>query len=992
MKRFLSVRSIALALVAVAVLGVLALASAQTLTVEAPPGRLAQPGDYVTLVFLVRSASDMTVALDATSNHDWQLLGPAPTARLSGGTTEPVAITVAVPSDASATEPDEVTLTAVGSGQQVSATTRLEVARHLDLHLETPEQVAVGATLTVTVRNAGNVPATGIVTVTAGQQQVGTNSVTVQPGKSAQVGYPVKQEARYQVTLSRDGTELAVRFVDTIVHGPPKRSTFTLAGTAYATLDTNLAWQTSVDLQGRLSDYATTKVRLRADRPLSSHVQFRSDRFGVSIGQLWNDPLGLQTLDGFGLAALATPGAFAFEGSASWLQADQFAGRLELGYRRALEGVSIAGSLGMQAGKATAGGTMTGTFDGGKASLDASYDGDRLTAAFTMIAGDASGSYRVDASVYDGFTPFGRFNASASYRSGTTSAYITGTAPLGSEAVAQLSATATTRISGLWGGALDGAVEAGIPQSFATLRYQPDPASNVRPQVSAGVTYRTDGLGWGVTTDARLALGGSGADPGWSGSLEGRTQYFPAVDVIYGRLSARALANLPPLTLFASTGWDLGTGGVGIGAGTIFSGGPWTLQANAGASYAAGSAQPWSATLQMQGTFAFDLAVPEGVVQAAGGRRLGTLIVRVRADGEPLEGVGLAVGRYRLETRADGTSTTRLPPGHVDVAVDLSRLAANLQLEGPGTRSVTLKEGTVTTVDFTLHRTAAVRGRVLIDSNGDGVADPGARGVAATLVVIDALSQAHSVTTAEDGSYLVRGLPTGATTVSVERVPPGSAVVGSSKRAVQLVAGTTGEADFLVQPATARATVFGGAELRIRAIKPEEATVPPGSAPLLAITTVGRPDRVTVSANGRSLVATRIGPDTWRVRLPVPAGAIGVDDFEVIAVKGTTTATRSAELIIDAKAPMLTIASLGVVKAGTSAAVHVRAVFDATNVTAHLVGGATINLAETAPGRWRGDLPVASDTPAGLVDVQVVATRTDGPTVTALARVRISGP
>ena len=968
------------------------LAHAQSLVVEAPPGRLAQPGDYVTLVFTVRSASATTVALDARSSEGWQLLGPSATLALSAGATEPVAITVAVPSDAAASRPAEITLTAVGGGQQSAATTRIEVAPHLDLRLDTPKQVAVGDTLTATVRNAGNVPATATVSVSVGDKDVGTASVSVGPGKSEDATFPVQQEGQYQVTMSRDGTVLAVRFVQTIVHGAPKLSTFTLAGTAYASVDTDLAWHASLDLKGALSDYANLDVRLRGDRPLASHLRVRSGRFGVSVGDFWSDPLGLATMDGFGVAALWAPGNVALEGSASWLQKKQFAGRLEFGYRRSLQDVSLVGAIGLNAGKLTGAGSMRGSIQGGQARVGASFDGERVGASFDMNASDATGSYRVGASAYDLLTPYGRFSASASYQSGRSSVFVGGTAPIGAEAAGQVQAGATTRLVDVGKGSLDGAVILGEPESQATVTYRPDLRETVRPTASVGAVYRTDGLGWGVTTAARLDLGRTGQPQGWTGSIEARGQYYPAMDSLRGRLGARVLGNEAPLTLFASSSWALDTGSVGVGTGAIYNDGPWTLQANAGVSYAPGALGPWGAQVQVQGRYAFDLSVPEGVVQATGGRRLGTLEVHVRADGEPLGGVGLAVGRYRLTTGANGSLRIRLPPGSVKVAVDLSRLTANLQLNGSGTRSVALKDGATTTVSFELHRTAAVRGHVLVDSNGDGVADRNAKGVTATVIVEDALSQSHQATTAGDGSYVVRGLPAGKAIVSLERTPQGSTVVGPSRRDLNLAAGATAVADFLVQPAAARATVFGGPRLRIRSARPEVDRVPPGAAPLLAITTTGHPDHVWAVVEGRTLQAVPTGSEAWQVRLPVPEDATGVLDARIRAVRGQESTERSIQLVVDPKAPLMKVVSLGIGKPGGSVAVDVRTYFAAKGLSAHLDDGPSVALSETSPGHWQGGLPVASDAAAGLHDVVVTARRSGARTVSKTMRARVVAP
>ena len=474
--------------------------------------------------------------------------------------------------------------------------------------------------------------------------------------------------------------------------------------------------------------------------------------------------------------------------------------------------------------------------------------------------------------------------------------------------------------------------------------------------------------------------------------MEAQAQYYPGTDAIRGRLSGRALGYLPPWTLFGSTSWDVGTGTVGLNTGAIYGLGNWTLQLGAGGTYAPNALEPWSAQVQLQGSLQFDVPVPESVVQAAGGRRLGALRIGVEADGAPLAGVSVDVGRYRLSTGADGTVSLRLSPGPATVSIDLTQLAANLQLTGEGQQTVTLKDRGTTEVTFELHRTAAVRGQVLVDSNGDGIPDPGAKGVVADIVVEDALGQTHTVTTAKDGSYVVRGLPPGAMTVLVQRTPEGSSMVGPAKRAVDAAPGATAVADFLVQPAIARATVFGNATLRIRAVLPESDTVPPGSAPLVTVHTIGSPESVTLVVTGERIQAVRIAAGTWQARIPVPTAANGVLDFDVQARKGIGSTTRSAELVIQPGLSLLDVAATGVTGPGQFARVEVHTLFEATSVVAGLPGEEPTPLKETAPDHWQGQVRVPAASTPGVVELHVTATRHGGIDVTGSAQIRIVAP
>ena len=971
-------------------LALLALSHAQSLVVEAPAGRLAQPGDYVTLVFLVRSASDMTVVLDGRSSHGWQLLGPTSPVTLSAGSTQPVAVTAAVPPTAAAGDPDVVTLTAVGGGHQASASTEIEVAQHLDLQLQAPAQVVVGQSLDVTIANAGNVTTGATVSASVDGQTVGSRDVTVRPGKQVTLSFPVSHEGRYRVRLLRNDKVVAVRFVDTVVHGLPKPATFTLAGTASANLDTDGLWGASIAVKGALSDEASLDANLRADAPLRSHIALQTTAFGARLGDLSSDPLGLPPVQGFGVSAMVAPGSYALEGSAAWLEGPRYAGRIELGYRRAAQNLSLVGGLGMTAGKVAVAARMSGTVDHGSAVVRGSYDGQSVAASYRMQASDATGNYSVGVILSDALSDYGRLSFTANYVAGHTAAFAVGTVPLGAQAAGMAQVGGETRLASLDSGSLGAAAALGDVESYARVSFDPSPQRSVRPSGYAGLVYRPQDLGWGVAFDARLALGSaSGAHAGWSSEADLRGRYFPGSDAIRGRLSLRTLGNLAPATVFGSVGWDLGTGTLSVGTGTILTAGPWTFQLNAGGQYAPASTVAWSAQLGLQARWAFDLPVPEAVVQATGGRRLGTVVVQVSADGEPVAGVPIAVGRYRIQSDPGGSVTLRLPPGRETVSVDLRTLAANMQLVGPSSQTVEIQYGTTVHVAFRLRRTAAVEGRVLSDSNGDGVADAPERGVAATVLVRDAGGQSQVVHTRPDGTFVVRGLPKGPTRVQVVKTPPGSAVVGRTERHLTLTAGGTSTVQFLVQPAAARATTFGGGGLTIRDVRPEVDAAPPGSAPLVTVTTTGHPERVELLIGSRTFEAKR-GPDgTWTARIRVPPGAAGVVTFRVRAVRGGSAVSRGSQLVVSGDVPLMSIGPIPPLRAGTSATLSVHVLFAATSVTSRLGDEAPVTLTETSPGRWTARIRAPATSDQAEVPWRITAHRSGGESAVLTKTLRV---
>ena len=102
------------------------------------------------------------------------------------------------------------------------------------------------------------------------------------------------------------------------------------------------------------------------------------------------------------------------------------------------------------------------------------------------------------------------------------------------------------------------------------------------------------------------------------------------------------------------------------------------------------------------------------MVDAAGGRRLGTLNGTVLAEGEPVPGVVAAVGPYRAQTDERGRFVRELAPGTYEVRIDLSTIPSGLRLLDRVETQVEIGVRTSSDVVFRLER-ATVIGELKLD-------------------------------------------------------------------------------------------------------------------------------------------------------------------------------------------------------------------------------------------------------------------------------------
>lgn len=977
-------------LVVVLVVGAFAVAGlvrAQEVAIAAPPDRFVAPGGFATLVFRLEAVAALEVDVTATVDVGWTVLRPPGRVALEAGRSTPVAVTIEVPGDAAAAARAAVRLEAVGPGGSSERVVVLTVTERLEVALQAPAEHTLGGdALEAAVTNGGNVEERATVELLRDGALLDRRALVLAPGAREVARFEPTTEGLHVVVLTTErGTEVR-RSVRVLRFGTGLDAPFALAAEATATLGTSGRRALAFGVKGALSDFVTVDARVDAAAWTRSYALGEGPGWAVRAGAGWRDPFGLALPTDPGLAARWEGGAWGVAAHAGWAGADRFGGSVSLAWRAGTTELAVGGGV-RAAAPVLALRLATAPRPDTELLATAGLRAGSLDAALRADVTEGAASSRLTVEVRDVLGPAARLDVGLRHRVVGSELYADGTVPIGGVATwagrVGFRAAPATPLPGTF----EVAGQFGTAESFARVGYRGDVGGGWRAGAAGGV--RGDVLGFGVTFDASLAR--SGADPI---DLDARLAYRPATGTWGGRVGAQARFATEPADVALAFGWDLAERDVAVGAVVAWTGGPWSveLDATVGLGYAAAGAGRWRADVALSSAYAFDLAVPEALVAAAGGRRSGILEGRAATDaGGPLAGVVVRVGRFRAATDEVGAYRLELPPGRYDVEVDLATVPIAYRLLAAPRASVEVALRSTTRFDVPVARTTALRGRVLEDRDGDGVADEPALPVVARVRLTDAEGLVRAVATDAAGAFELRGLPAGAVRWEVFDLPLGASVVGEGAAELVLEPGEPADLTILVRPVPTEVVSFGGAALRVRSVAAEVARVPPGAAPLVRVELAGAADAVVVEVGSRELALERDGSG-WVGRVPVPATAVaGVLPFTVVARAGDAAATRRDQLVVDPEAAALEASAAGPVRPGADLALEVVAYFDAVSVVADGAFG-PVAFAEVARGRWTARLAVPADAPDAVVELAIAAVDRDGAMRTTAVRFRVLAP
>lgn len=678
--------------------------------VRAPTDQFVTPGDRVTLSFEVAASESVALDLIVLSELGWRVDAPPERVLVEPAELTRVDLEIEVPTDAAAFALERVTLRLVSEGVDAAGRVELSVREVFDLRLEAPTQAGIGdASLRVTITNAGNSLRSPLVELllATDERLLATRALTLARGESATVTFDLVLEGAHLLRLRGDRGVEAERSLRVARFGTPPAPPFAVRAHLSAGYDVSAGPFASAQLRGPLSDFSRVDVLVDAPQWRRSYAEVRFETGSVRIGATGAPPFQLDlprevgvlvsyVSEGVGIAGmvgvtgddrLAVYGAAAYSAGAHGAAAHGAAAH-------GAGGVSVAFGGGVREDDPVASLVAGYRDDGTSVALSARYRQERLDARVSGDRRDASAATSLRLELRDGLTSRARIDSEARYRSGPTAVYGLVTTPVGDTAAWDWRAGLTHVLDTEAPGSLDLALQGGLRESFGRVTYRPELPGGWSSTTTAGVRY--DSVGFGITLDTQW---------GWRGaqsvSLDQRTTYYPGAARLDSVTRIRFGLSQDPLGLDLAGAWNRTSRTVGIDAGLSVIDAGWRFDVDAGARYAYGrSSDQWSYSGSISLSYAFDVAVPEGLSTATGGRNVGSLIGIVSVDGAPLADVVASAGRFRAITDSAGRFELRLVPGSYRVTLDATTLPLGIAFTDGATLEVEVVLGETREVTF----------------------------------------------------------------------------------------------------------------------------------------------------------------------------------------------------------------------------------------------------------------------------------------------------
>lgn len=885
-------------------------AYAQPLTISSPEAKSVSPGDFVTFVFRLEASQDLTVMVKAVTKPEWPILRQAGNVDLKAGKSKPIAVTVSVPADAVAGSQTQLILRVQNDTVQLDSSLTLSVSEFHQLEVSTISELILDQDdLGVTVSNKGNVSENLTLSIKHSGEKVFTEALELAPYSEQAFSYTPQNEGLHVIELLRGETVEASTVANVIRIGLPGPDRLLLEGSIRTSLSHTGNWSTQLELRGTLSDYYSLESTFSLPGWPRSYVQLEGDSFQLRAGKTKANPFGLNLPSGLGLSGVW----FAEEhetlaAGLSWLKDDRYGIYLAGEYKDPSRQFTVGN--GVIAGELYSENKFLFRFDRlqlqGRAYLFNQDFG--LEGKLDYFNGIRFYTLELGAKdlLNEGLSLAGNFSLSeANEGTFTASFHLLPYIPGQSDAYLLMTAEIPTPLAG----ELSTGLQTGLNNSFASLRYSATLEAGWQTSSQFAVNYSSlQGLNlsldsfWLETVADQL-------------SLRASLRYLLEQDALEASLGADGHLNLNPFELQLSADWLSPNENLSIATNLNYFNDAWTLGLNNNLAYNYGEESGWSYALGVTADYDFAFETPESISLLAGGRNLGILRGRIKAEGIALEGIEVSIDRYRLLSDEEGEFSAELSPGEYEISIDTTSLPITYRLISPANLTSTVVLGKETLITFDVAETAVLRGRVLEDSGSETLNTP-LPGVKAQLILTDPEGLKRSIISDDNGNFEVRGLVPGKATLKLSALAKGSTVIGSGEQEITLVAGEISQTMFLVESVRAKSQSFDSSSLRIRRIELSSDTVPPGSSPLVTVSLNSEVDSVKLSS-AYGEIKLEPADDTWQGRLSIPLTATsGVLDFTVTAQGGEVEAEKASKVFIDPLAPAYSLTVNGPARPG----------------------------------------------------------------------------
>lgn len=947
----------------------------QALTVEPPADRTVAPGEFVTLVYRITSSEQQSVTAQLSVSTGWLPLRLPGELKLEPGRTNFLSLTVPVPQAASAQSVAIVTLDLQTGAERTSVSHQLTVSEQVIVTLTAPAEVVLGReTLPATVTNAGNTAIDVRLTLERGLTVIAETIMTLSPQEQQAYAFMPGDEGLYSVVAYQGGVEVARRSLRVIRFGVPPPEPLTLRGTLRAEIGT-AGYSVTLRGAGQISDFVSAEGQLSLPNWSESFAALTGPSYLVELGRIRGRSLGLSVPGYFGVAYQTDIAPYRVLAGGGWVRGQQLAGLV--GGALLQDDLEVALIIGIVSGQIFATSRIQLSDDSTRLEAQADYRNHAFSVRLRMdtLVASAPLEFRVGLEGLGGrgaaLRAAGRWRAERWQVGGDI------TLPFASEVVADANLEVRSRLVTALPGELSFGVRWGYRRSDLQLSYVTRLTEAL--QLSQRLTGGWDRGDFYLRSDSQLTFTGTSFV-----AVDSTFSYFPGLGRLDGALAVRGRLDYQALILSSEARWAFPARQLSLGLSGTYAFEPVMVEVSVGLS---ATESGTSASLKVAGQYAFGVPVPDTVVTTLGGRNLGRLQGRVRVGESGVEGVLIQVGRYRLLTDMLGRFEAQLPPGSYEVRLVEGSLSSVYQLTSAPQRTVEIRRGEVAEVSYHLVERAVVRGQVVVIADEQPI-----QGVRARLSVQATDGLVRLVTTDDDGSFALRGLPPGPAEVSLLNLPTEYVGIGDGRIITELRSGTVSEVRFEVTRVQVMSQQFAGQRLRVRQVTPEVERVPPGAAPLIAVTLSGEADRVTLRTQESSVSLSLTEDGVWQGRLPLPTTASGIYPFTVIAEAADSEAERSGQLIIDADAPAYSAQLSSPVRPAGELTLRVQSYLPLEGIRAEVFGETLKLSGDNHSGSWQLSVRVPGDAEDAVYSLVLLGITENGETFEETLTFRVLVP